>query len=64
LAQGGKWLVCFERYQLDTDPLPSVFDNVVAYDGVADHVTAYGSVSAENVGGLIEGAIFTRGPKD
>lgn len=51
-------------YQFDTDPLPSVFDNVVAYDGGADHVTAYGSVSADNVGGLVEGAIFTRGPKD
>jgi hypothetical protein len=51
-------------YQFDTDPLPAVFDNVVAYDGGADHVCAYGSVSAKNVGGLVEGAIFTRGPKD
>ena len=51
-------------YQFDTDPLPAVFDNVVAYDGGADHITAYGGVSAANVGGLVEGAIFTRGPKD
>jgi hypothetical protein len=51
-------------YQLDTDPLPAVFDNVVAYDGGADHVSAYGGVNAGNVGGLVEGAIFTRGPKD
>ena len=51
-------------YQFDTDPLPSVFDNVVAYDGGADHVAAYGSVDAGNVGGLVEGAIFTRGAKD
>jgi len=51
-------------YQFDTDPLPSVFDNVVAYDGGADHVTAYGGVDARNVGGLVEGAIFTRSPKD
>lgn len=51
-------------YHFDTDPLPSVFDNVVAYDGGADHVTAYGGVDAANVGGLVEGAIFTRGPKD
>jgi len=51
-------------YQFDTDALPAVFDNVVGYDGGADHVTAYGGVSAGNVGGLIEGAIFTRGPKD
>jgi hypothetical protein len=51
-------------YQFDTDPLPAVFDNVVAYDGGADHITAYGGVSAANVGALVEGAIFTRGPKD
>ena len=25
---------------------------------------AYGGVNATNVGGLVEGAIFTRGPKD
>ena len=51
-------------YQFDTDPLPAVFDNVVAYDGGADHVCAYGGINARNVGGLVEGAIFTRGPKD
>jgi hypothetical protein len=51
-------------YQFDTDTLPSVFDNVVGYDGGADHITAYGGVNAENVGGLVEGAIFTRSPKD
>jgi hypothetical protein len=51
-------------YQLDTDPLPSVFDNVVGYDGGADHITPLAGVSAANVGGLVEGAIFTRGPKD
>ena len=51
-------------YQFDTDTLPSVFDNVVGYDGGADHITAYGGVSADNVGGLVEGAIFTRSPQD
>jgi len=51
-------------YQFDTDPLPAVFDNVVGYDGGADHITAYGAVTAANVGGLVDGAIFTRGPKD
>jgi hypothetical protein len=51
-------------YQFDTDALPAVFDNVVAYDGGADHVTAYGGITAANVGPLVEGAIFTRGPKD
>jgi methylenetetrahydrofolate/methylenetetrahydromethanopterin dehydrogenase (NADP+) len=51
-------------YQLDTDSVPSVFDNVVAYDGGADHVTAYGGVNLGNVGGLVDGAVFTRAPKD
>lgn len=51
-------------YQFDTDALPSVFDNVVGYDGGADHISAYGAVNAKNVGGLVEGAIFTRGVKD
>jgi hypothetical protein len=51
-------------YQFDTDPLPSVFDNVVGYDGGADHICAYGGVNSSNVGGLVEGAIFTRAPKD
>jgi len=50
-------------YQFDTDALPSVFDNVVGYDGGADHVSAYGGITAENVGGLVEGAIFTRALK-
>jgi hypothetical protein len=51
-------------FQLDTDPIPSVFDTVVAYDGGADHVKAYGGVNPDNVGALIDGAIFTRGPKE
>lgn len=48
-------------YQFDTDALPSVFDNVVAYDGGADHVAAYAGVTAANVGALVDGAIYTRG---
>jgi hypothetical protein len=51
-------------YQLDTDAHPSVFDNVVGYDGGADHISSYGSVNSANVAGLVEGAIFTRSPKD
>jgi hypothetical protein len=51
-------------YQFDTDALPSVFDNVVGYDGGADQVSPYGGINARNVGGLVEGAIFTRGLKD
>jgi hypothetical protein len=51
-------------YQFDTDTHPSVFDNVVGYDGGADHISAYGGVNAANVGSLVEGAMFTRSPKD
>ncbi|HEY2782544.1 MAG TPA: NADP-dependent methylenetetrahydromethanopterin/methylenetetrahydrofolate dehydrogenase [Steroidobacteraceae bacterium] len=51
-------------YQFDTDAQPSVFDNVVGYDGGADRISAYGGINAGNVGGLVEGAIFTRSPKD
>jgi hypothetical protein len=51
-------------YQFDTDPHPSVFDNVVSYDGGADHVSAYGGVTPANAGALVDGAIFTRAPKD
>jgi methylenetetrahydrofolate/methylenetetrahydromethanopterin dehydrogenase (NADP+) len=51
-------------YQFDTDAQPAVFDNVVAYDGGADHVTAYGGVTPGNVGALVDGAIFTRSPKE
>src|ERR1700743_1278198 len=51
-------------YQFDTDLHPSVFDNVVGYDGGADHISAYGGVTAANVAPLVEGAIFTRSPKD
>jgi len=51
-------------YQFDTDTHPAVFDNVVAYDGGADHVTAYGGITPGNVGGLVDGAIFTRSPKE
>lgn len=51
-------------FQLDTDEHPSVFDTVVAYDGGADHVIGLGNCTAENVGALVEGAIFTRSPKE
>src|SRR5438552_4413464 len=50
--------------QLDTDPLPSAFDRVVAVDAGTDHVFAYGGVTPENVHDLVHGCIFTRGPKD
>lgn len=49
--------------QLDSDPLPSVFDRVVAIDAGVDEVFSYGGVTPENVRDLVHGAIFTRGPK-
>lgn len=51
-------------FQFDTDPHPSVFDTVVAYDGGADHVIGYGALTPDNITGLVEGTIFTRAPKD
>lgn len=51
-------------FQFDTDPIPAAFDSVVAYDGGADHVTAYGGIHPSNVGPLVEGCIFTRAPKE
>jgi methylenetetrahydrofolate/methylenetetrahydromethanopterin dehydrogenase (NADP+) len=50
--------------QLDTSRLPSVFDQVVAYDAGADVVMSYGGVTEGDVRDLIHGCIFTRGPKD
>jgi hypothetical protein len=49
---------------LDTDPMPSVFDTVVGYDGGADAITGYANVTPENVGALVDGTIFTRGGKE
>lgn len=50
--------------QLDSSPLPSVFDRVVAYDAGADEVMSYGGVAEGDVRDLVHGCIFTRGPKD
>ncbi|AMK78368.1 MULTISPECIES: NADP-dependent methylenetetrahydromethanopterin/methylenetetrahydrofolate dehydrogenase [Methylomonas] len=51
-------------FQFDTDTHPSAFDTVVAYDGGADHVISHGNITPDNVGGLVDGTIFTRAPKD
>lgn len=51
-------------FQFDTDTYPSVFDTVVAYDGGADHVIGHWGLTPENISPLVEGAIFTRAPKD
>jgi methylenetetrahydrofolate/methylenetetrahydromethanopterin dehydrogenase (NADP+) len=50
--------------QLDSSRLPSVFDQVVAYDAGADVVMSYGGVTEGDVRDLIHGCIFTRSPKD
>ena len=51
-------------FLFDTDPVASVFDTVVGYDGGADNVIGYGGVTLENVGALVDGCIYTRGPKE
>ncbi|MGH8245404.1 MAG: NAD(P)-dependent methylenetetrahydromethanopterin dehydrogenase, partial [Gammaproteobacteria bacterium] len=51
-------------FQLDTDVHPAVFDTVVGFDGGADHVIGHGACTPENVRPLVEGAIFTRAPKE
>ncbi|MGR8932788.1 MAG: NADP-dependent methylenetetrahydromethanopterin/methylenetetrahydrofolate dehydrogenase [Gammaproteobacteria bacterium] len=51
-------------FQFDTDTHPSVFDTVVAYDGGADQVIGHGGLRPDNVRPLVEGAIFTRAPKE
>jgi hypothetical protein len=50
--------------QIDSDPLPSVFDRVVAVDAGADEVFSYGGVKPEQVRDLVHGAIFTRRPEE
>jgi methylenetetrahydrofolate/methylenetetrahydromethanopterin dehydrogenase (NADP+) len=51
-------------FLLDTDPVPSVFDTVVGYDGGADHIIGYGGVTPESASPLVDGTIYTRGPKE
>ncbi len=50
--------------QFDTDTHPATFDTIVAYDGGADHVMSYGNLTPGNITALVDGAIFTRAPKD
>jgi len=49
---------------LDSDPIPNVYDIIVGYDGGADHIVSYGGITPGNVGPLIDGAVFTRGPSE
>jgi hypothetical protein len=48
--------------QLDTDPHPSSFDAIAAYDAGADVVLGFGQITSENLDGIVQGAIFPRGP--
>src|SRR5579859_3176767 len=48
--------------QLDTDQHPSAFDAIAAYDADVDVVVGYGDITAENLGDVVQGAIFPRGP--
>jgi methylenetetrahydrofolate/methylenetetrahydromethanopterin dehydrogenase (NADP+) len=48
--------------QLDTDRHPSAFDAIAAYDADVDVVIGYGQITAENLTGVVQGAIFPRGP--
>jgi methylenetetrahydrofolate/methylenetetrahydromethanopterin dehydrogenase (NADP+) len=48
--------------QLDTDQHPSAFDAIAAYDAGVDAVMSYGAITAQNLGDVVQGAIFPRGP--
>jgi hypothetical protein len=50
--------------QLDTDEHPSTFDAIVAHDAGVDELLSYGGIEPDAVGGLVQSAFFTRGPKD
>ena len=50
--------------QLDSSRLPSVFDQVVAFDAGADRIMSEGGVTESDVRDLVHGCIFTRSPKD
>jgi hypothetical protein len=48
--------------QLDTDPHPSPFDAIAAYDAGVDVVLGFAEVSPKNLAGIVQGAMFPRGP--
>ena len=50
--------------QIDPDTHPSVFDSVVAIDSGVEQLLTHGSVSEDDVTGLVHGCIFTRAIKD
>jgi hypothetical protein len=48
--------------QLDTDQHPSSFDAIAAYDSDVDTVLGFAQINPENLDGVVQGAIFPRGP--
>ena len=48
---------------LDTDPIASAFDAIVAYDAGVDNVISYADITADKCSSVVEGAIYTRPPK-
>ncbi len=50
--------------QFDTDAHASSFDAVTALDAGVDHLLSHSLVNTSNVVPLVQGAIFTRGPKE
>ena len=64
LREGDRFAMRKLLLQLDSSRLPSVFDQIVAYDAGADDIMSYGGVTETDVRDLIHGCIFTRGPKD
>ncbi|MDQ7029070.1 MAG: methylene-tetrahydromethanopterin dehydrogenase N-terminal domain-containing protein [Ardenticatenia bacterium] len=50
--------------QLDSDKHPSTFDCIVAYDSGVDVVVSYGHVTLDDIPSLVQGAFFTRSPRD
>jgi hypothetical protein len=48
--------------QLDTDPHPSPFDAIAAYDADVDLVLGFGEMTTDNLDDVVQGAIFPRGP--
>jgi hypothetical protein len=48
--------------QLDTDPHPSSFDAIAAYDAGVDVVLGFAEVSPQNLDDIVQGAMFPRGP--
>jgi methylenetetrahydrofolate/methylenetetrahydromethanopterin dehydrogenase (NADP+) len=48
--------------QLDTDEHASAFDAIAAYDADVDIVIGYGQITPDNLDGVVQGAIFPRGP--